>query len=198
MNVLGIKGSPRPGSNSTILLEQILAGANAGGADTTLVVPWELDMQPCIGCGGCYLTGQCVVKDDFQEVYDLIEAADGLVLATPVYFGAVSAQAKVLIDRCESFWSLRYKLGQDLPPSGRPRLGILVVTAGREEDIMYEGPRITFDFWLRACQGEIYGELTEGLLDEKRAVRKNSAIMDQAYAMGRSLAVELESRATHR
>ncbi len=191
IKIVGIKGSPRKGSNSTILLEQVMAGASDAGAQTLVITPWKLEMGPCLACGACRRDGRCTIQDEFQEVYDQIQDADGLVLTTPVYFGAVSAQVKLLIDRCESFWSLRYLLGEALPPSGRPRLGVLIATAGKGLEIMFEGPRITFDLLMGACQGEIFAELFYGELDEQRAVRRDGEAMDRAFLVGRSLAHEL-------
>jgi multimeric flavodoxin WrbA len=151
-------------------------------------------MQPCLGCGSCHRTGRCTIDDDFQEVYEQIVGAEGLVLATPVYFGAVSAQAKLLIDRCESFWSLRNLLGKELPPSGQPRLGILIATAGKDQELMFRGPRTTFDLLMNACQGEVYAELLYGGLDEQRAIRYDQEAMERAFQIGRSLALEIDTK----
>jgi multimeric flavodoxin WrbA len=170
-----------------------MEGARAAGTETALITPWKLEIRPCLACEGCYRTGRCTIEDDFRTVYDLIVGAAGLVLATPVYFGGVSAQAKLLIDRCECFWALRYLLGKELPPSGQQRLGILIATAGRDLEIMYTGPRITFDFLMGACQGRIYAELLYGGLDEPWAIRNNREALDRAFEAGRSLAHELEN-----
>jgi multimeric flavodoxin WrbA len=151
-------------------------------------------MRPCLACAGCHRTGRCTIQDDYQQVYDLIVDAEGLVLATPVYFGAVSAQAKLVIDRCESFWSLRNVLGEELPPSGQPRLGILIATAGKEQEIMFTGPKITFNFLINACQGDVYAELLHGGLDEQRAIQYDTEAMARAFEAGRSLALTLEER----
>jgi len=193
MRILGINGSPRKRANSTALLEQLLAGAQAEGAKSQVITPWKMQIEPCVACEGCFRDGRCTVKDDYQLVYDLILGCDALVLATPVYFGAVSAQVKPLIDRCESFWAMRYKLETPMPPgpTGGQRKGILIATAGQDREIMFEGPRVTFDFLMRSLQGEVYAELLYGGFDERGAIQKNIPSMERAYQVGRRLALRL-------
>lgn len=191
MKVLGIAGSPRKRANSTVLLRQVLTGAETGGAETELIRPNKLNIAPCLACDGCLKNGRCTVNDQFQAVYDQILACDALVLATPVYFGAVSAQVKVLIDRCESFWKMTYVLGTPMPPgpAGRSRRGVLIATAGQARDIMFAGPRITFDFLMRSLQGEVVAELLHGGLDEPGSIRRDTVAMAEAFEAGKRLAL---------
>ena len=195
VKILGIRGSPRKRANTTALLERLLAGAQAEGAESQVITPWEMQIAPCIACEGCYKDGRCIVKDDFQLVYDLILDCDALVLATPVYFGAVSAQVKPLIDRCECFWAMRYVVEAAMPsgPAGGQRKGVLIATAGQDLDQMFEGVRLTFKFLMRSLQGEVYAELLYGGYDDQDAIRKNSIAMNRAYKVGRRLALGLGS-----
>lgn len=198
IRVLGIKGSPRKRANSTILLEQVLAGAQAAGAETTLITSWKLEISPCLACYACRRDGRggrCAIEDDFQVVYSQILASDVVVLATPVYFGAVSAQVKPLIDRCESFWGMTYRMGVPMPaaPSGGARKGILIATAGQDREIMYAGPKVTFDFLMRSLKGEYYADLLYGDLDEPAGIRANNVAMARAFEIGRRVARRLEA-----
>lgn len=59
----------------------------------------EKQVAPCDACGACFKTGSCVIKDDMQELYSMLEQADGVIIGSPVYFGNVSAQAKAVMDR---------------------------------------------------------------------------------------------------
>ena len=189
-NILAIRGSPRKRSNSLALLEQLLAGAQDAGAQTALIVPWKMRIRPCLACDGCYRNGHCTVRDDFQEVYAQIVACDALVLSTPVYFGAVSGQVKPLIDRCQSFWALRYVLRAEMPPTptGGPRRGVLIATAGRDRPAMFDGVRTTFKFLMDALQGQVYAELLYGGCDDPDAIRANEEALALAYETGRRLA----------
>lgn len=100
MRIVGFLGSPR-GKNSLTrkLLVNALMGAEASGAETEMIDVTKLTIKGCLGCNACYRTGKCVLKDDFTGVYEKMLDADGIVLGSPVYFDAVSAQLKAFMDR---------------------------------------------------------------------------------------------------
>ena len=79
MKVLGIYGSPRKGGNTDQLLDKALEGARSTGAEIATVYARKLEMSGCIECGGCDKTGKCVVKDDMQTVYPILEEADVII-----------------------------------------------------------------------------------------------------------------------
>lgn len=196
VKILGIKGSPRKRANTTALLEQLLAGAQAEGAKSQVITPWKMQIEPCVACEGCHKDGHCIVKDDFQLVYDLILDCDALVLATPIYFGTVSAQVKPLIDRCECFWAMRDVVKAAMPPgpAGGQRKGVLIATAGQDLEHMFDGVRLTFEFLMRSLQGKVYAELLYGGYDDQDAIRKNPTAMGRAYQVGRRLALGLAEK----
>ena len=100
MKVLGICASPRGSKSTTLrLVQAVLDGAKAAGAEVELVDVCELDIKYCNACQVCFQKGKCVHKDDFQGLYDRILSADGLVWGSPNYFHTVTAQMKTLIDR---------------------------------------------------------------------------------------------------
>ena len=66
--VLGIVGSPRRGGNTEIMVNEVLAGAQAAGALTEKVILSELDITPCRACNGCRKTGACVQRDDMPAL----------------------------------------------------------------------------------------------------------------------------------
>ena len=100
MKVLGINGSPRGSKSQTlILVEAVLDGAKASGAEVELVDVCKLKINYCNACGVCFAKGKCIHEDDFEDLYRKILDSDGLVLASPVYFRSVTAQLKTLIDR---------------------------------------------------------------------------------------------------
>ena len=191
MKVLAVVGSPRKGGNSTLLLEQFLAGAQAEGATVQVVRPLTMCMAPCIACDGCNQDGHCVVKDDYQLVYDMILDSDALVLATPIYFGAVSAILKVFIDRCQCFWASTYLLRQKLPPgpAGQPRKGMLIAVGHIDQAVMFQSARLTFGYLIKSLQGETWGELCCAGYNERGAILRSPELLEQAHAMGRRLAL---------
>jgi multimeric flavodoxin WrbA len=99
MRLLGIVGSPRKNGNTEILVKEALKVAAEAGWQTDIFLLSEKEVAPCDACGACFKTGACVIKDDMDELYKLMDQADGIIFASPVYFGSVSAQCKAVMDR---------------------------------------------------------------------------------------------------
>lgn len=98
MKVIGLVGSPRDGSTK-FLVSIALQECEKLGLETELVHVGRMKIAPCNDCGRCRNEGKCVIKDDFQKAADKAEAADGMIVGSPVYFGCVSAQLKAFMDR---------------------------------------------------------------------------------------------------
>ena len=94
MRLLGIVGSPRKNGNTEILVKEAFKPAIEAGWQTDLFLMSEKEVAPCDACSGCFKTGSCVIKDDMQELYKLLDQADAVIWASPVYFGSVSAHSK--------------------------------------------------------------------------------------------------------
>ncbi len=104
MKILGICGSPR-GSNSQTraLLEALLLEAKAKGAEVELLDLGKARIGFCQACEICHKGPDCVLNDDGKEILKQLLAADGIVLASPVYLDHVTAQMKALLDRTSHF-----------------------------------------------------------------------------------------------
>ncbi len=100
MKILGVVGSPRKVGNTHTLVAAALEAAGRAGADTRLVMLRDFHIEGCRGCEGCATDHRCVIQDDMQNLYPLILEADGLVLASPVYFYNVSSPVKSFLERC--------------------------------------------------------------------------------------------------
>jgi multimeric flavodoxin WrbA len=102
IHVLGISGSPRKG-NSWFLLEHALEAAKKVDPDNVIVRSYSFagkKMGPCLSCFKCVENGgECVVKDDFQELRELWIEADVVLYSVPVYHMAIPGQLKCFIDR---------------------------------------------------------------------------------------------------
>lgn len=99
MKVLGISCSPRAKGNTATLIEQVLDAAREQGAQTELFSVAGKHIEPCRGCRTCGQTGECVIKDDMQPLYDKLVEADAIVFGTPIYFYSMTGQAKAILDR---------------------------------------------------------------------------------------------------
>lgn len=100
---MGIVGSPRLGGNTETLTQIALEEAQKEGLETELIRLAQKKIEPCDGCRSCRTTGKCHIKDDFDSVYAKMVEADGIILASPVYFGAASPQMASLISRCYAY-----------------------------------------------------------------------------------------------
>ena len=113
MNILGINGSPRIGGNTDILLDKVLEGAKAKGAKTEKVILNTLKFSPCQECENIRDDGTCIIEDDMQPLYKKIEEAEAVILASPIFFGSLSAQTKMMIDRFQCLWRAKYLFKKD-------------------------------------------------------------------------------------
>jgi multimeric flavodoxin WrbA len=106
VKVVGIVGSPRLGGNTEILTRTALDEIRKEGIETELIRLAEKRILPCNGCRDCKETGECHIKDDFASVFAKMKEADGIILASPVYYGAATPQIVSLISR---FYATRDK-----------------------------------------------------------------------------------------
>ena len=112
--ILGFNGSPRKYGNTFKLLKAALLGSEKEGAETELIHLYDREIKPCIGCLSDEesLCGYpCVIEDDMREIYDKILKADGLIIATPIYWFDVSGVVKNLIDRLTALENMIHHSG---------------------------------------------------------------------------------------
>ena len=100
--VLIISSSPREGGNSDTLCDRFLLGAQEAGHTVEKVFLNKCKINYCTGCGACYDSHSCKIKDDMESLLQKMINADVIVLATPIYFYTMAAQLKTFIDRCVS------------------------------------------------------------------------------------------------
>ena len=99
VKIIGIIGSPRKDSNTEIYVNKALEAAQEVGADTEVINIATADIEPCIACDICKSTGECAIYDDMQDITRKLQDADGMIIGSPVYFGNVTSQLKMFIDR---------------------------------------------------------------------------------------------------
>lgn len=120
--ILGICGSPRKQATHYVL-ERALETLEDEGFETEFFTVRGKNISPCRHCDYCLRNRECVLKDDMYPLYDLLRGAQGIIIATPVYNGGVSAQVKAIMDRCralgaEDYDSLRGKVGMGIAVGG--------------------------------------------------------------------------------
>ncbi|MDR0912055.1 MAG: flavodoxin family protein [Methanobrevibacter sp.] len=122
MLVLGICGSPRNQATEYVLKESLL-DLEKKGFETKFVTIRGKKIAPCVHCDYCITNKECINRDDMVEIYDLLKRADGIIMASPMYNGGVSAQLKAVMDRCRALSAkdiniLRGKVGMSIAIGG--------------------------------------------------------------------------------
>ena len=100
MKICGIVGSPKKRGNVDLLVSQVLKGAESQGATSEKFYLNDMAIKPCQSCGTNPYPRYCLFDDDMEVIYTALEQVDAVVLGSPVYFDTVSAQTKLMIDRC--------------------------------------------------------------------------------------------------
>lgn len=113
MKVLLINGSPKAKGNTAFALEQMAEVFADQGIETEIIHVGNLAIRGCIACGSCYKTGKCVFDDAVNEIAPKFEAADGIVVGSPVYYASANATLIALLDRLfySTHFDKRMKVG---------------------------------------------------------------------------------------
>ena len=123
-------------------------------------------------------------------VEDLREA-DRLVLASPIFFMGVTAQAKAMIDRCQALWVIKYVL--ELPVAINPdreRKGIFVSVGGTRLHNLFQPAMATVKSWFLALDIKYDGELVFSEIDEKGAILRQPTALKEAFVAGQKLVAD--------
>ena len=193
MKVLGIAGSPRRGGNTDLLLAEVLRGATSRGAEVKTIVLNDLEITPCQHCDTCLKTGRCRIEDDMQMVYKELEDADHIVLASPIQFMGVSAQAKAMIDRFQALWARKYVLKMPPLSNKRERKGLFISVGGRRVANLFEPALATVKAVFNTLNITYAGDLLFPGVDEKGAIKKHPDALHQAFLAGQRLVEETSS-----
>ena len=103
-HVVVISTSLRAGSNSDMLADKFVEGAQAAGHEVEKISLAGKEIQFCRGCMACQKLGHCVIKDDVNDIMAKVLAADVVCWATPIYYYEMSGQMKTLIDRMNAMY----------------------------------------------------------------------------------------------
>lgn len=186
--MVGISASPRADGNSDLLLRQALAAAESAGAKVEYISLRDKTIAPCVECSACYKSGRCKVDDDYQSISEKMLAADRLIIATPIFFMTVSAQCKLLIDRCQCLWAHKYVLKKPLIASGpRDRRAMVIAVGGTRSTKMFDSIRLTMTYFFDVLDMRYVANLFVNKVDTAGAVLKHPTAMKQAERLGREL-----------
>jgi multimeric flavodoxin WrbA len=193
IKIVAVYGSPRRNGNTSLLLKKAVQGARKAGAEVEEIALRDLKISPCLEIYGCKKTGRCVIEDDFHRVLDQLQACQGLILASPIFFYAVSAHTKMLIDRCQSLWVKKYWI--DKTPYGgwdAKRKGLFISVGATKGKKLFDGALLTIKYFFDVLDMELWKALLHRGLDFEGDVLKHPEYLEEAYAEGKSLCRAIE------
>ena len=186
MKVLGIMGSPRRQSNTDILLDKSLEGAVQAGADVEKVLISKLKITPCLEIYACLKDGNCSIKDDMRDLYDKLVEADHVILASPIFFYGITAQAKALVDRCQALWVRRYILKTGIDDK-RVRRGAFISVGATKGEKLFDGAVLTAKYFFDAIGVKHERDLLIKGVDDKGQIEEHPTALQDAFHLGREL-----------
>lgn len=191
--IVAIYGSPRRKGNTAALLKRAVEGVRDSGAEVEEIVLRDLKISPCLEIYGCAQSGECAIKDDFQKVRDKILDAQGLMLASPVFFYTVSSHTKILMDRFQSLW-VKKNWVETTPKNrqGIKRKGLFISVGATGGKKLFDGMLLSVRYFFDVLDMELWKALLYRKLDFQDDVLKHPEYLEEAYTSGKALAKAIE------
>ena len=176
MNILILSGSPRKGGNTELLTEAFAKGA-VEHHHVEIVSVRDVKVNPCLGCNACFKTdGICAQKDDMPVIYEKMNQADMLVIASPVYFYGISAQLKAVIDRFHNPIRDTFQI---------KKMALLLVGAASLPEL-FDAILTEYNLCLKFFNIEDAGKVLVRGVKDKGDI-KNTDALNEAYILGCSI-----------
>lgn len=183
MKILAIVGSPRLKGNTNYLADCALEEAQKLGAETDKIVLSEHCINPCQGHDNCSSQEECLQKDDTAWILDSLCQADGVILATPVYYYNVSAQMKAFIDR-------NYFLYEHGRKAKARAVGVIIVAESLGiEDTLHTMKQFVGETF---TVGDDSLLVVSGYAGRAGDVKSNPSLVEQARKLGRQMVESLK------
>jgi len=179
-------GSPRIKGNTDLLLDEALKGAQSQEAETEKIILDKLKIAPCREYYGCLKDGNCVIRDDMDDIYPKLLDADAIVVASPIFFYTVSAQVLAFISRCQALWARKYILKNlDIPL----RKGAFIAVGATRGEKLFDGPKLTMNYFFKAINAEYTDELLIRGVDRRGEIKEHPTALTEAFELGKRLLV---------
>jgi multimeric flavodoxin WrbA len=187
MKVVAFQASPRLQGNTDLLLRETLKALDEEKHELQMFRLNLMKITPCQDCGGCEKTGDCIIKDDMGEIYQAIREADRIIVASPIFFFGLSAQAKAMVDRCQAFWCEKYLLKKTIPEGSYGRKGLLMVVGGMKKKVGIQCSEATGKAFFRTISVPDHETLAFLDVDAKGAILDHPTALRDAYEAGKRL-----------
>ncbi|MFX1259356.1 MAG: flavodoxin family protein [Promethearchaeota archaeon] len=183
MQIIGIVGSPRVEGNTQKLIEIMLESGAENGAETKIFNLNEMDIKGCQSCYHCKTTDEgCAVKDDMIQLFEEIKQSDAVIIGSPIYFGQISGQLKIFIDRHFS------QIGRDFKSKLGTRDLVLVFTHGNPNSELFKPYIDTTSRIFRMMGYKLQDTIIAPGLRQIGAIHKEEKLVQKAKEIGAKLA----------
>ncbi|MBO5077222.1 MAG: flavodoxin family protein [Clostridia bacterium] len=187
MKVLLLNGSPRPDGNTSVALDEMIKVFEAEGIDTEVYNIGVKSVRGCMACGQCAALGKCVFNDAVNEVAAKFENADGIVLASPVYYASANGTLISLLDRLffSSSFDKTMKVGASVVVARRG--GCSSTFDGLNKYLMNCGMAVATSQYWNSVHGREKGEAEQDAegLQTMRVLARNMCFLMRSIALGK-------------
>ena len=187
MKVLLLNGSPRANGNTAFALNQMAEVFAEQGIETAIIQVGNQVIRGCMACTACYQTGKCIFDDAVNEIAAKFEAADGLIIGSPVYYGSGNGTLISLLDRLfySSHFDKRMKVGACISVARRD--GCVSTFDQLNKYFTISGMPVASSHYWNSAHGRKPGEVSQ---DEEgiatvRNLAKNAAFLMKSIALGK-------------
>ena len=180
--IIILNGSPRKNGNTAALIDRFIAGAESAGHGVTRFDLTAMNIRPCIGCmrGGKDKDSPCTQKDDMDKIYPAYQAADVVVLASPLYFWSFSAQLKGAIDRI-------FAVSEANNYAAPPKDCLMLIAAGDDSKGNFQPMIDYYRSFLANIGWSDAGMLLAGGVNEIGDIAGKPALLENARKLGASI-----------
>lgn len=187
MKVLIINGSPRVGGNTSVAVDEMVKTFSEEGVTAEVVQIGNQTIRGCIACGSCGQNGKCVFDDAVNEIAAKFEEADGLVLASPVYYASANATLIACLDRLfySSHFDKSMKVGASLVCCRRGGASATFDELNKYFTIS-NMPVVSSQYW-NSVHGSAKGQAAKDLegLQTVRVLARNMTFLMKSIALGK-------------
>lgn len=180
MRIVAIVGSPRPAGNTSYLVDQTLAEAARLGVEVEKIILSKYQVNPCQGHENCASLPTCLQKDDAPWILERFRQADGIILATPVYYYNMTAQMKAFVDR--NYFLYNHDLGLAAKVAG-----IIIVAGAAGIQHTEQALRRFLSFYM----GNDRIATVTGLANQLGEIKREISAVEGARKLGRLMASRL-------
>lgn len=187
MKVLILNGSPRANGNTSVAVNELVKTFETEGVETEVMQIGNQDIRGCIACGSCGKTGKCVFDDAVNLIAPKFEEADGLIVASPVYYASANATLIACLDRL--FYSTNFdktmKVGASVVVARRGGLSATFDELNKYFTI--SGMPVASSQYWNSVHGRTPGEAEKDLegLQTMRTLARNMSFLMKSIALGK-------------